>query len=696
MSLHLSPVPPENNPDVALEPEPVFESDSESLSRQTRFLLWARDVPWWSIALIIGIIAFGFYTLADKQYRNILRELLDSPSLTTDELFDVTYLRKTEVLLVKEEYVLKNLQDETITVTKTDVLSEIKGVLECPPDASENCLSQRGIIVTYRDFRVPEGVTPTNYAEVEGVIKPKGGFGVNTPGKETVTLVDGNNLFVDEANILERGDGEDYVLPCNRILDANCKDIVGQYVRFRQGYIENTALRKRVDVTIRHLDDGYQRVIRPTVILSRREGTLPCFTDENCAEVPVTYVIYQEKIVGIEIDNGDGKRVVRDIEQQTKYIPAEQIIDKQANVMVECNKKADPRCQNFVGAIITMEGETFEGQLTLESNTAYKIVLEGDSEATEFQRIDLALEERTPLECTPDTEDVDCKIKVTLKPETVGGRILKEDDKGILLEIVPEKIITLKESEIYKEQSRTPAACALNNPRGCDAGIWLTISVTLIAYASALFVGLFMGLFRASSQTFIKNAASFYIELIRGVPLLVLLLYFAFVIGPSIRESTFILFAPLRFIFSQVNQIEVLILGQESFIAEATIGLAIGYSAFMAEIFRAGIESIHKGQMEAARSLGMSYPQSMRHVILPQAIRVVLPPLGNEFIAILKDSALISVLALPDLLQQGRLIVARDFQALPAYTMVAWVYVVMTFILSLGVRTLEKRSRLPR
>jgi ABC-type amino acid transport system permease subunit len=125
------------------------------------------------------------------------------------------------------------------------------------------------------------------------------------------------------------------------------------------------------------------------------------------------------------------------------------------------------------------------------------------------------------------------------------------------------------------------------------------------------------------------------------------------------------------------------------------IGLGFGYGAYLAEVFRAGIQSIHRGQMEAARSLGMSYFQAMRYVILPQAIRVVLPPLGNDFIAMLKDSSLISVVALPEILQQGRLWVSRTFRAFEGYNTVALFYLVMTLLLSLLVRLVERRTALP-
>ncbi len=127
-------------------------------------------------------------------------------------------------------------------------------------------------------------------------------------------------------------------------------------------------------------------------------------------------------------------------------------------------------------------------------------------------------------------------------------------------------------------------------------------------------------------------------------------------------------------------------------IPSAIIGLSIGYGAYLAEVFRGGIESIPKGQMEAARSLGMSYFQAMRHVILPQAIRVVLPPLGNDFIALLKDSSLISVIALPELLQRGRLWISRTFRAFEGYNSIALIYLVMTLFLSLLVRIIERRS----
>jgi polar amino acid transport system permease protein len=171
--------------------------------------------------------------------------------------------------------------------------------------------------------------------------------------------------------------------------------------------------------------------------------------------------------------------------------------------------------------------------------------------------------------------------------------------------------------------------------------------------------------------------STLYVEVIRGLPMLVIVLYMGFAITPAIRDASSGWFT---------GPIDL------RGIPSAIIGLSIGYGAYLAEVFRGGIESIHKGQMEAARSLGMSYFQAMRYVILPQAIRVVLPPLGNDFIALLKDSSLISVIALPELLQRGRLWISRTFRAFEGYNSIALIYLVMTLLLSLLVRIIERRS----
>jgi polar amino acid transport system permease protein len=257
-------------------------------------------------------------------------------------------------------------------------------------------------------------------------------------------------------------------------------------------------------------------------------------------------------------------------------------------------------------------------------------------------------------------------------------------------------------------------------------GVMLTIRTTLLAFAGALVVGLIFGVMRVSSRSpdlvfhagrraliglglavvalialpslrelplaglvvmggpiilFLLPAmpytvSTLYVEMVRGVPMLVIILYMGFAITPAVREST----------NSAVD-----LRGWPS----ALIGLAFGYGAYLAEVFRAGIQSIPRGQMEAARSLGMNYLQAMRYIILPQAIRVVLPPLGNDFISMLKDSSLISVIALPEVLQQGRLWISRNFRAFEGFNSVVMVYLVMTLVLSLLVRFIERKTTLP-
>jgi len=124
----------------------------------------------------------------------------------------------------------------------------------------------------------------------------------------------------------------------------------------------------------------------------------------------------------------------------------------------------------------------------------------------------------------------------------------------------------------------------------------------------------------------------------------------------------------------------------------AIVALSITYGAFSAEIYRAGIQSVHPGQTEAARSQGMSYGQSMRHVILPQAIRNVLPAIGNDFIAMLKDSSLVSLLAVRDVTHLARLYAGGSFRFTEAYTILAVLYLSMTIILSLVVKYIERRT----
>jgi len=223
-----------------------------------------------------------------------------------------------------------------------------------------------------------------------------------------------------------------------------------------------------------------------------------------------------------------------------------------------------------------------------------------------------------------------------------------------------------------------------------EDGIRVTLGITLVSFVSILVVGLLGGLGRIARNPLINGAASIYVELVRGVPLLVQLL-FIYYASPIVLRG---LGARLLGIWPSVaNRLIGIKLNP---FAAAVLGMTVCYGAYMSEIFRAGIEAIPKGQMEAARSLGMSYLQAMRHVILPQAMRVILPPVGNEFVALLKDSSLVSVVAVADMTRRGREFMASTFLALETWMMVALLYLVMTLLFSRIVAYVERKTAFVR
>jgi polar amino acid transport system permease protein len=195
------------------------------------------------------------------------------------------------------------------------------------------------------------------------------------------------------------------------------------------------------------------------------------------------------------------------------------------------------------------------------------------------------------------------------------------------------------------------------------SGIVVTFEVTIAAMLIALVLGMLAGLGKLSKNVLIKGIASVYIEVVRGVPLLVQLFYIHYGLGSVLNLPPLV---------------------------SAISAMSWCYGAYLGETFRAGIQSISKGQMEAAKSLGMTNYQTMRQVIIPQAVKVILPPVGNDFIALLKDSSLVSIIAVADLLRRGREFVAVYFTAFQTYTLVALIYLVITLILSKVVWNMEK------
>lgn len=231
------------------------------------------------------------------------------------------------------------------------------------------------------------------------------------------------------------------------------------------------------------------------------------------------------------------------------------------------------------------------------------------------------------------------------------------------------------------------------------AGLATTLRITLIAFPISIIIGLFTGLARLSKNPIIYTGATIYVEVMRGIPLVVLILIVAFAFVPAGVEMINntglwgVYIFKSGFLNNFANGLANFSIRSIPMEGRAIIALAIGYGAFSAEIFRAGIQSISKGQMEAARSLGMSYIQCMRFIILPQAIRRVLPPLGNDFIAMLKDSSLATVLAVSELTQLTRIRKASTFRVMETFMVAAFLYLSLTLALSAGVRFLERRMK---
>jgi len=220
-------------------------------------------------------------------------------------------------------------------------------------------------------------------------------------------------------------------------------------------------------------------------------------------------------------------------------------------------------------------------------------------------------------------------------------------------------------------------------------GFGVTLWVAVVAYAASLALGLVLGLARTSRLRPVREAATFYIELVRGLPMLVILYYIAFVGAPALAGVLNTLLAPLI----RAGLIAAFESRNFSFVTRAVLALTLGYAAFIAEIFRAGIESVDKGQIEAAEALGLSHAQITLRIVLPQAIRNVLPALANEFVAIIKDSALVSVLGVQDITQLGKVYAASTFKFFETYNVVAFFYLCLTVSLSMLVRVLERRLK---
>ena len=216
--------------------------------------------------------------------------------------------------------------------------------------------------------------------------------------------------------------------------------------------------------------------------------------------------------------------------------------------------------------------------------------------------------------------------------------------------------------------NRTVSVLAEALPRILTAGLTMTIPLTLVSFFFAMIIAVAVALVQYANVPVLRQIARFYIWVIRGTPLLV---------------QIFIIYFALPAIIGQRI---------DPFVA-AVAACSINSGAYVAEIFRAGIQSIEIGQMRAGLSLGMTWGQTMRYIILPQAFKRIIPPLGNEFIAMLKDSSLVSVIGFEELTRTGQLIIAETYGSLEIWTSVAIIYLVMTLTITRLVSRLEKKFK---
>lgn len=628
-----------------------------------RLLNWSAGLPWWAIILAIVAVAVLYSMFTSVAYQNVLRALTDNPQTTTDELFEVVTIVGEPSMIVGRYS--EESQDSVQTVIR-ELLTEVldsdlvtrSGFIESATPETITIQTESGAVSIPRnqikemeppDATIGSDVTISyiNRLTITGTLTDR------DDDTMTIRTVDEEIETFDTSRIISE---ETEVIPCDENADPECEPReVATINRQGKSFTGNLTTLTNTDVSL-EMADG-------STLEYRR-------TDLDYIHVPTLTIALNEEQADQTVNEGDEVRIA--FVEGTDLTAALEQLDTLEEVPVPL--------QFGDGSVRVSLVSYPDAAAALEAVGAGDVAAllylsSGDDRLAAADWVDEnpdagVVLPNPPAECTRN-----CEVTIKELDEELTGTVTERTDDEITLRTVPAEYVVIDRDNIIENRRMEPGVCALNNLRGCDAGIFLTLRVTLSAYVLALVIGLFVGLMRVSKNPILYAFSTLYVEVIRGIPLLVILLYAGFVVSPQLRDNT-----PIK-------------LSDEW---EAIIGLAFGYGAFIAEIFRAGIQSISKGQMEAARSLGMSYPEAMRFVILPQAVRVVLPPLGNDFISMLKDSALISVLALPDLLQLGRLYISRTFRAFEGYNTVAILYLLMTLFLSFIVRTIERRSRLPQ
>ena len=284
------------------------------------------------------------------------------------------------------------------------------------------------------------------------------------------------------------------------------------------------------------------------------------------------------------------------------------------------------------------------------------------------------------------------KFATPLEPEKIGeyGFAVKKGTNPELLamfnaglaklkangeyDTIVEKYMGNTDSDDNKVDESTMIGIIKNNWQQLAKGLGYTLSLTIVSFILALIIGVIFGLFSVSPSKFLKGFTRVYVDLVRGVPLMVLAIFIFYGI-PNLIESITGHSSPLN-----------------DYVA-GVIALTLNASAYIAEIVRGGVNSVPIGQMEASRSLGISYVKTMRRVILPQAVKITIPSLVNQFIISLKDTTIISAIGLIELLQTGKIIVARNFQSFKVYGLIALIYLVVILSLTIFARRLERNMK---
>jgi len=270
------------------------------------------------------------------------------------------------------------------------------------------------------------------------------------------------------------------------------------------------------------------------------------------------------------------------------------------------------------------------------------------------------------------TSEIDGDVESIIKKGKTAVITIKGLNESVSYK-VPAAAVDVDEGEIISVGDRL-ASYTKWKPGLLLVGLWITLKISILATIFGIIIGIIGGLTRLSGNPALRWTTMIYVEIIRGSPLLVQILIWYFIFGTVINEllDTY-----------GVGRIPAWWYGVAS--------LACFAGAYVTEIVRAGIQSIHRGQMEAARSLGMSYGQAMRYIILPQALRRILPPLAGQFISLIKDSSLLGIIAIRELTKASREAVTASLQPFEVFMLCAVLYLVLTFTLSMLVQHLERR-----